>query len=95
MRLVDGFSLEVGNISSLNEEQRQEIIGKLRVLAVSTQGLFDDPVLRQGEKVVAYYIHDYYADETRRAVAQYLQEIGMDGTMPVLLRPAQWYRSDE
>jgi hypothetical protein len=93
--LRTGFRLVVENTYFLTETQCTYLIRKIGVLAVSTRGLFDNPVLVEKQRIVAYYTLDYAAQETTKHVQQYLKEIGMEDRITVELQPAQWQRQEE
>lgn len=90
MRVIDGWLIEISTFSSLTQEQFDNIKDELRILAVSTRGLFDDPVLFEGQIVRAYYMRDYHANETADHIRAYLKLIGQDGPVNVVLQAAQW-----
>jgi hypothetical protein len=90
MRVVDGWLVEITTIPSLMQEQCDDIGRELRVLAVSTRGLFDDPVLCEGQTMRAHYLQDYHAHETVEHIRTYLQLIGLNDQVSVVLQAAQW-----
>lgn len=85
-----GFCLEIENIGLLTQEQCHTLHKELSVLAVSTTTLFDDPIKVVGQRMTAHYSYEYHAQETRKHVGQYLQQIGMESRVRVTLQPAQW-----
>jgi hypothetical protein len=89
-RMYHGFRVEVENITLLTEEQCQELHKKLAVLAVSTTALFDDPVQVTEHCMIAYYTQELYAQETVQHLCRYLQQIRMESTIKLTLRPAQF-----
>ncbi len=91
--MVDGWFISVGPCYSLTEEQSEFIRWNLTVLAVSTRGLFDDPVLFTGQSLQAHYTADYHAQETCEHIKAYLQTIKQDNHVTVNICPAQWDRS--
>ncbi len=91
--MINGWFISVGPCCTLTEEQLDHIRWKLSVLAVSTRGLFDDPVLYTGQSLQAYYTTDYHARETCQHIRAYLQSIQQDKKVQVAISPAQWDRS--
>lgn len=89
-----GFLLEVENTHLLTETQRQSLVRKLRILAVSTQGLCDDSVLVKEQTLAAYYPVAYYAQETLKHIQKYLDEIDVEKKITVTLQAAQWLRRE-
>lgn len=90
-----GFRVQVENIALLTQEQRQDLRRKLGVLAVSTRGLFADPVQVTGPHMTAHYSDELYAQETVHHLYRYLQQISMESKVKVTLHPAQWQRIEE
>jgi hypothetical protein len=93
--MVHGWLVTVEPCGSLTQEQHKFIRWKLSILAVSTQGLFDDPVLVNGHSLQAYYTADHHAQETAEHILAYLQTIDQDKHVLVSLLPAQWDRSQK
>lgn len=90
-----GFLVEVENIALLTEEQRQKLHKELAVLAISTNGLFADPVQVTEHRMAAHYTQELYAQETVQHLYRCLQEMGMENTIKVTVQPAQWQRREE
>jgi hypothetical protein len=91
--MVDGWLISVEPCCTLTEEQLEHIQWKLSVLAVSTQGLFDDPVLSIDQSLQAHYITEYHARETCQHIQAYLQTIQQDEHVKITLTTKQWDRS--
>lgn len=90
-----GFCLEIENMALLTEAQCNVLRRELTVLAVSTTGLFDDPINVVGPRMTTHYAYEYHAEETRQHLCRYLQQIGMESMVKVTLRPTQWRRYGE
>src|SRR5579871_6127158 len=90
-----GFRVEVENITLLTEEQRQKLHKKLAVLAVSTKGLFADPVRVTEDSMAAHYTQELYAQETVQHLYRCLQEMRMENAIKVTVQSAQWQRREE
>jgi hypothetical protein len=93
--MIDGWCITVEPCGSLSQQQGDFIRWKLSILAVSTPGLFDDPVLFTGHSWQAYYLQEYHATETAEQVKAYLQSIGRDGQIRIRLQASQWDRSQK
>jgi hypothetical protein len=93
--MYHGFRVEVENITLLTEEQRQKLHKKLAVLAISTNGLFADPVQVTEDRMAAHYTQELYAQETVQHLYRCLQEMRMENTIKVTVQPAQWQRREE
>ncbi len=91
--MVDGWLVTVEPCKTLTQEQTDFIRWKLSILAVSTRGLFDNPVQISGQSMQAYYYRDYHATETAEHIRTYLQSIGRDGQITVTLQTTRWNRS--
>lgn len=94
-KMVEGWRINVESCCSLTREQYDFIRWKLSVLAVSTRGLFDDPVLSTAQSLQAYYASEYHAQETAQHIKAYLQTIEQGAQVIVTLLPAQWERSQK
>lgn len=91
--MVDGWLVTVEPCKTLTQEQTDFIRWKLSVLAISTRGIFDDPVDITDYLMQAHYHREYHATETAEHIRAYLQTIGKDGQITVTMQTTQWDRS--
>lgn len=91
--MVEGWFVSIEPCYSLTQEQLDHIRWTLSILAVSTRGLFDDPVIFTGQSMQAHYTTEYRAQETCDHIRAYLQTIHQDQHVKVTLSPATWDRS--
>lgn len=90
MRIVNGYHLEIKPTAHLSKEHYSYLIWKLGVLAVSTKGFYDNPVLAGDNILEAYYSRKEYVQETEQQIKSYLQEIGINGKINVAVQATEW-----
>ena len=89
MRTVKGYQLKVQNTFHLSKEEHEHLRAKMGVFAVAMKSIFDDPILVEGDSIIAHYKREDYASETLKHVQDYLQHIKMTDKVTVTLADMQ------
>jgi hypothetical protein len=93
--MIDGFHLELWNTENLTEEDRTYLVGQMGIFAVSPYDIFHAPVEVRPQRIEAHYLYEGEAHETEQHIKAYLQELGLDEKITVVLQHARWERKEE